>query len=61
LDGKEKETKSDLARKCSGQKLVMHSGYNEEHMKIQESERIEDLWVKQGKVLQGKNELLQLL
>jgi hypothetical protein len=39
----------------------MHSGYNEEHLNIQESERIEDFWVKQGKVFQGKKKLLQLL
>ena len=32
--------------------IIMHSGYNEEHMKIQESRRIEDFWDKQGKVIQ---------
>jgi hypothetical protein len=30
----------------------MHNGYNEEHMKIHESRRIEYFWDKQGKVIQ---------
>jgi hypothetical protein len=52
LDGKTKATKSVLARKCLDQKYSCTSIYSEEHLKVQESRRMEEFWDKQGNMIQ---------
>ena len=52
MDGKTKTTKSVLAKKVLRSEIIMHSNYSEEHLKVQESRRMEDFWDKQGNVIQ---------
>jgi hypothetical protein len=34
--------------------IIMHNGYNEEYLKVQESRRMEDFWDKKGNMMHGE-------